>query len=151
MEGDCSVSVDRWPTEIRLSADKRILNVAFDDGKHFALPAEYLRVSSPSAEVQGHSPAERKVIGGKREVEILAVQPIGNYAVKLGFDDMHDTGIYGWDYLYLLGAEYCDRWQTYLRELAERGLDRERRGSAQATHQAAQSDGGSCGSGCGCH
>lgn len=141
------MSEERWPTEIRLSADKRILNVAFDDGKRFALPAEYLRVSSPSAEVQGHSPAERKVIGGKREVEILAVQPVGNYAVKLGFDDMHDTGIYGWGYLYALGAEYCDRWKTYLAELADRGLDRERRGTAQA----APAKGGSCGSGCGCH
>ncbi|MGV7032505.1 gamma-butyrobetaine hydroxylase-like domain-containing protein [Methylobacterium symbioticum] len=141
------MSEERWPTEIRLSADKRILNVAFDDGKRFALPAEYLRVSSPSAEVQGHSPAERKVIGGKRAVEILSVQPVGNYAVKLGFDDMHDTGIYGWGYLYTLGAEYCDRWKTYLAELAERGLDRERRGSAQAAPAA----GGSCGSGCGCH
>ena len=139
---------ERWPTEIRLSADKRVLDVAFDDGKRFALPAEYLRVSSPSAEVQGHSPLERKVIGGKRAVEILAVQPVGNYAVKLGFDDMHDTGIYGWGYLYELGAEYCDRWNAYLAELAERGLDRERRGSAPVS---AAATGGGCGDGsCGC-
>ena len=140
------MSEERWPTEIRLSADKRILNVAFDDGKRFALPAEYLRVSSPSAEVQGHSPAERKVIGGKREVEILAVQPVGNYAVKLGFDDMHDTGIYGWGYLHTLGREYESRWNTYLTELAERGLDRD------TVRHAPAKGGGGCGSGsCGCH
>lgn len=144
------MSEDFWPTELRLSADKRVLNVAFEDGGRFALPAEYLRVSSPSAEVQGHSPAERKVIGGKRAVAILAVEPIGNYAVKLGFDDMHDTGIFGWGYLHELGREYDARWSTYIAELAERGLDREtaRTASAKAT---AKGDGG-CGSGsCGCH
>ncbi|KOX58238.1 hypothetical protein ADL19_08680 [Streptomyces purpurogeneiscleroticus] len=135
-----------WPTEIRLSADRRVLNVAFEDGARFALPAEYLRVSSPSAEVQGHSPLERKVIGGKRSVAILAVEPIGNYAVKLGFDDMHDTGIYGWGYLHTLGREYETRWTTYLGELAERGLDRD------TARQASVKSGGGCGSGsCGCH
>ena len=140
---------ERWPTEIRLTGDKRTLRVAFEDGGRFDLPAEYLRVSSPSAEVQGHSPAERKVIGGKREVAILSVEPIGNYAVKLHFDDMHDTGIYGWGYLHELGAQYGDRWQTYLKELAERGLDRDRRGQADLKAKAA---GGGCGGGsCGCH
>ncbi len=103
---------DLWPTEIRLSADRRVLNVAFEDGARYALPAEYLRVSSPSAEVQGHSPLERKVIGGKRAVAILAVEPVGNYAVKLGFDDMHDTGIYGWGYQHTPGREYESRWTT---------------------------------------
>jgi DUF971 family protein len=140
------VNEDLWPTEIRLSADRRVLNVAFEDGSRFALPAEYLRVSSPSAEVQGHSPLERKVIGGKRAVAILAVEAIGNYAVKLGFDDMHDTGIYGWEYLHTLGREYEARWQTYLSELAERGLDRETARTAPAKQA------GGCGSGsCGCH
>jgi DUF971 family protein len=140
------VSEDLWPTEIRLSADRRVLNVAFEDGARYALPAEYLRVSSPSAEVQGHSPLERKVIGGKRAVAILAVEPVGNYAVKLGFDDMHDTGIYGWGYLHTLGREYETRWNTYLGELAERGLDRETARSAPVKQ------GGGCGSGsCGCH
>ncbi|AIQ92205.1 hypothetical protein MCBMB27_03377 [Methylobacterium phyllosphaerae] len=140
------MSEDLWPTEIRLSADRRVLNVAFEDGARFALPAEYLRVSSPSAEVQGHSPLERKVIGGKRSVAILAVEPIGNYAVKLGFDDMHDTGIYGWGYLHTLGREYETRWTTYLGELAERGLDRD------TARQASVKSGGGCGSGsCGCH
>ncbi|MEE7475057.1 MULTISPECIES: gamma-butyrobetaine hydroxylase-like domain-containing protein [Methylobacterium] len=143
------MSEERWPTEIRLSADRRVLKLAFDDGGRFDLPAEYLRISSPSAEVQGHSPAERKVIGGKRNVEILSVQPVGNYAVKLAFDDMHDTGIYGWGYLHELGAQYGDRWQTYLKELAERGLDRDRRGQADLKAKAA---GGGCGGGsCGCH
>ena len=142
---------ERWPTEIRLSGDKRTLNVAFEDGGRFALPAEYLRVSSPSAEVQGHSPSERKVIGAKRDVAILKVEPIGNYAVKLTFDDMHDTGLYGWGYLYDLGREYRNRWATYLSELEERGLSRDPvRRAAKAA--AAQSEGGgSCGSGCGCH
>jgi DUF971 family protein len=140
------VSEDLWPTEIRLSADRRVLNVAFEDGARYALPAEYLRVSSPSAEVQGHSPLERKVIGGKRAVAILAVQPVGNYAVKLGFDDMHDTGIYGWGYLHTLGREYEARWNAYLGELAERGLDRE------TARTAPVKQGGGCGSGsCGCH
>lgn len=145
------MSEDLWPTELRLSADRRVLNVAFEDGGRFALPAEYLRVSSPSAEVQGHSPAERKVIGGKRAVAILAVEPVGNYAVKLGFDDMHDTGIFGWGYLHELGREYGTRWPTYLAELAERGLDRETARTAPAK-QGAKDSGGSCGSGsCGCH
>lgn len=144
------MSEDFWPTELRLSSDKRVLEVAFEDGGRFALPAEYLRVSSPSAEVQGHSPMERKVIGGKRSVAILAVEPIGNYAVKLGFDDMHDTGIFGWGYLHELGREYDARWSTYLSELAARGLDRETVRSAPAK-PAAKGEGG-CGSGsCGCH
>ena len=146
---------ERWPTEIRLSGDKRVLNVAFDDGGRYALPAEYLRVSSPSAEVQGHSPAERKVIGGKRAVAILEIQPVGNYAVKLGFDDMHDTGIFGWTYLHELGREYDARWATYLGELAERGLDRETakvapiKGGTAAKGGCGSGGGGS--GGCGCH
>jgi DUF971 family protein len=117
---------ERWPTELRLAKDKRSLHVAFEDGAAFDLPAEYLRVTSPSAEVQGHSPAERKTVPGKREVAILSVEPVGNYAVKLVFDDMHDTGIYGWDYLYRLGAEQGEKWQAYLDELAAKGLSRDR-------------------------
>jgi DUF971 family protein len=117
---------ERWPTELRLSKDRRSLHIAFDDGTAFSLPAEYLRVTSPSAEVQGHSPAERKTVPGKREVAILSVEPVGNYAVKLVFDDMHDTGIYGWDYLYRLGAEQGEKWQAYLDELAAKGLSRDR-------------------------
>jgi DUF971 family protein len=138
---------ERWPTEIRLLGDKRTLHVAFEDGGRFDLPAEYLRVSSPSAEVQGHSPSDRKIIGGKREVSILAVESVGNYAVKLSFDDMHSTGIYSWGYLYDLGREYRTRWKTYLAELEERGLDRDRAASAPA----GKASGGGCGDGCGCH
>jgi DUF971 family protein len=117
---------ERWPTELRLAKDKRSLRITFDDGAVFDLPAEYLRVTSPSAEVQGHSPAERKTVPGKRDVEIIGVEPVGNYAVKLVFDDMHDTGIYGWDYLYRLGAEQQEKWQAYLDELAAKGLSRDR-------------------------
>ncbi|GJD72639.1 gamma-butyrobetaine hydroxylase-like domain-containing protein [Methylobacterium goesingense] len=146
-----SAAPERWPTEIRLSGDKRTLHVAFEDGGRFALPAEYLRVSSPSAEVQGHSPSERKVIGAKRDVAILKVEPIGNYAVKLTFDDMHDTGLYGWGYLYDLGREYRNRWANYLSELEERGLSRDPVRRAAKPTPTPSEGGGSCGSGCGCH
>ena len=115
----------RWPTEIRLSKDKRTLTVAFDDGSAFDLAAEYLRVTSPSAEVQGHSPSERKTVPGKRNVEIIGVEPVGNYAVKLVFDDMHSTGIFGWDYLHELGANHAQRWADYLAELDAKGLSRD--------------------------
>lgn len=150
---DAAPARERWPTEIRLSGDKRTLDVAFDDGGRFALPAEYLRVSSPSAEVQGHSPSERKVIGGKRDVAILGVEPVGNYAVKLTFDDLHDTGLFGWAYLYDLGREHRKRWATYLAELEERGLDREpaRRSAVKPGSEKAAADGSGCASGCGCH
>lgn len=121
-----AMTSERWPTELRLGKDKRSLRVTFDDGTTFDLSAEYLRVTSPSAEVQGHSPAERKTVPGKRNVEIIGVEPVGNYAVKLVFDDMHDTGIYGWDYLYRLGAEQGEKWQAYLDELAVKGLSRDK-------------------------
>ena len=114
-----------WPTEIRLRKDRRTLHVVFDSGESFKLPAEYLRVVSPSAEVQGHSPAERKTVGGKRNVEILKVEPVGNYAVRLAFDDLHDTGIYSWAYLRALGRERETRWNRYLEELREKGLGRD--------------------------
>jgi DUF971 family protein len=114
-----------WPTEVRLQKDRRSLQVAFEDGANFTLPAEYLRIESPSAEVQGHGPDERKTVPGKREVEILEVLPVGHYAVRLVFDDMHSTGIYTWDYLYELGREQGARFQKYLDELAAKGLSRE--------------------------
>jgi len=119
------MTTERWPTELRLAKDRRSLRIVFDDGTAFDLAAEYLRVTSPSAEVQGHSPAERRTVPGKRDVEIIGVEPVGNYAVKLIFDDMHDTGIYGWDYLYRLGAEQQGKWQSYLDELAAKGLSRD--------------------------
>lgn len=118
-------SQKHWPTEIRLSRDRRTLTVAFESGASYALPAEYLRVESPSAEVQGHGPNEKKVIAGKRDVEIIGVQPVGRYAVKLSFDDMHDTGIYSWDLLEEMGREQTGRWTAYLDALTQRGLTRE--------------------------
>jgi len=114
-----------WPTEIRLAKDRRTLSVVFDDGAVFVLPAEFLRVVSPSAEVQGHSPAQRQTVPGKRTVTIAAVEPVGNYAVRLRFDDGHDTGIYGWDYLHRLGTEQDERWAQYLDELAAKGMSRD--------------------------
>lgn len=117
-----------WPVEIRLRKDRRTLNVSFDDGSAFELPAELLRVTSPSAEVQGHSEAERKTVGGKRNVAILSVDAVGNYAVRLGFDDMHTTGIYSWAFLHDLGANAGQRFQSYLDDLQAKGLDRDRPG-----------------------
>jgi DUF971 family protein len=119
------VADEPWPTELRLAKDRRSLQISFEDGRHFALPAEYLRVESPSAEVQGHGPSEKKIIGGKLNVEILRVEPVGHYAVKLVFDDMHDTGIYGWAALAKLGEEQAFKWQDYLNALAAKGLSRE--------------------------
>jgi len=114
-----------WPTELRLAKDRKVLTVTFDNGEHFALDAEYLRVMSPSAEVQGHSPDERKTVAGKRQVAILEVLPIGNYAVRLVFDDLHSTGIYSWEYFSDLGRSHASRWQDYLDELASKGLSRD--------------------------
>ncbi len=117
-----------WPVEIRLLKDRRTLVVSFDDGVEFSLPAELLRVTSPSAEVQGHSEAQRKTVGGKRNVTILSVDAVGNYAVRLGFDDLHTTGIYSWAFLRDLGVNAERRFQDYLDELQAKGLDRDRPG-----------------------
>jgi DUF971 family protein len=117
-----------WPVEIRLGKDRRALQVSFDDGRAFSLSAELLRVTSPSAEVQGHSEAQRKTVGGKRSVTILSVDPVGNYAVKIGFDDMHSTGIYSWTFLYDLGVNAERRLQDYLDDLQAKGLDRDKPG-----------------------
>src|ERR1700738_3818115 len=114
-----------WPTEIRLHKDRRRLTVAFDSGESFAFPAEYLRIKSPSAEVQGHAPEERKTVPGKRYVAILEVQPVGNYAVRLVFDDLHSTGIYSWDYFLDLGRHQDAYWRDYLDEVAAKRLSRE--------------------------
>jgi DUF971 family protein len=116
---------DAWPSELRLHKDRKTLTVTFEGGERFDLPAEYLRVKSPSAEVQGHSAEERKTVPGKRDVAILEVLPIGNYAVRLVFDDLHDTGIYGWSYLRELGRNYGRYWQDYLDELAAKNLSRD--------------------------
>ncbi|MGH6707894.1 MAG: gamma-butyrobetaine hydroxylase-like domain-containing protein [Bradyrhizobium sp.] len=117
-----------WPVEIRLVKDRRALHVTFDDGAAFNLSAELLRVTSPSAEVQGHSEVQRKTVGGKRNVTILSVDPVGNYAVRLGFDDMHTTGIYSWAFLRDLGANAERRFADYLDELQAKALDRDRPG-----------------------
>ena len=117
-----------WPVEIRLAKDRRTLHVTFDDGMAFSLSSELLRVTSPSAEVQGHSEAQRKTVGGKRNVTILSVDPIGNYAVRLGFDDMHTTGIYSWAFLRDLGMNAERRFQDYLDDLQAKGLDRDKPG-----------------------
>lgn len=113
-----------WPTELRLQNDRKALTVSFDDGESFNLAAEYLRVRSPSAEVQGHSPSERRTVAGKQDVQILEIHPIGNYAVRLVFDDMHSTGIFSWEYLFELGSNHEKYWREYLAELAEKHLAR---------------------------
>lgn len=121
-----SADLQPWPTELRLRPDRRTLAVSFADGRSYELSAEYLRVASPSAEVQGHSPDQRKTVPGKREVEILSVEPVGNYAVRITFDDMHNTGIYSWTYLQKLGDEHEEIFGSYLAELEEKGLSRDR-------------------------
>ncbi len=121
-----------WPTEIRVQQAGRLLKVSFEDGRSFGLPAEYLRVMSPSAEVQGHSRKERKTIGGKRAVAIIGVDPIGTYAVKLSFDDMHSTGIFTWAYLNELGCAQAAKWAAYVSELEAKGLSRDRAGEAKS-------------------
>lgn len=113
------------PTEIRLKSAEKLLEVTFDDGARFALPAEYLRVESPSAEVQGHGPGQKVIVAGRRHVGILRIEPVGHYAVRIVFDDLHDSGIYSWDYLYRLGAEREERWAEYEQALAARGLSRD--------------------------
>jgi DUF971 family protein len=117
-----------WPTEIRLKDKGRTLAMSFDAGEAFELSAEYLRVMSPSAEVQGHSAAEHKTVGGKQNVAIIQVEPVGNYAVRLVFDDMHSTGIYSWRYLHELGSQYETKWAEYLAELEAKRLSRDRSG-----------------------
>ncbi|MGI3902810.1 MAG: gamma-butyrobetaine hydroxylase-like domain-containing protein [Janthinobacterium lividum] len=113
-----------WPQELRLKDGGRTLTVAYADAT-FDLPAEYLRVTSPSAEVQGHTAAEKRTVGGKRHVVITAVDPVGHYAVKLVFDDGHDSGLFTWDYLHELGAEHVSKWASYLAELDAKTLSRD--------------------------
>jgi len=114
-----------WPKELRVAKDRRSLTVSFDNGETYILSAEFLRVASPSAEVQGHSAEQRVTVPGKINVAIMKMEPVGNYAVRIIFDDMHDTGLFSWDYLSELGRNKDDRWQSYLAELAEKGLSRE--------------------------
>lgn len=113
------------PTSLILHRASHVLEVAFDSGETFRLPAEYLRVNSPSAEVQGHGPGQKVLVSGKAHVNITAVEPVGSYAVLLRFDDGHASGIYSWDVLYALGRDQARSWQAYLDELAARGASRQ--------------------------
>ena len=124
-DNDPGPGTTHWPTEIRYLKDERCLVVAFDNGVTHRLPAEYLRVESPSAEVQGHGPGQKQIVSGRRHVGIMEIEPVGNYAVRLKFDDLHDTGIFSWSYLYRLGEEQADLWGDYLETLEERGLSRD--------------------------
>jgi DUF971 family protein len=117
-------ATDPWPTEIKVDKERRAITVTFDDGASFALPAELLRVLSPSAEVQGHSPAERVTVPGKKAVRILRLEPVGNYAARIVFDDGHDTGLYTWSYLRELGENREARFNAYLEDLAAKHLSR---------------------------
>ncbi len=114
-----------WPVELKLRKAARALDVTFDDGAAFSLPAEYLRVESPSAEVQGHGASQKKTIPGKRDVTIERLEPVGNYAVRLLFGDGHDSGLFTWDYLYELGETHDEKWAAYLAHLAELGMSRD--------------------------
>ena len=114
-----------WPTEVRLSSDKTTLTVVYDSGARFALAAEYLRVESPSAEVQGHAADQKQIVPGKRGVTIVGLEEVGNYAVRILFDDGHDTGLYSWDYLHELGREHTIKWAAYTRALRAKKLERD--------------------------
>jgi DUF971 family protein len=125
MRNDMSSSFSPWPTELRVDRARQTLAVSFETGEHFALPAEYLRVESPSAEVQGHGAAQKQIVAGKRQVRIEALEPIGNYAARIRFDDGHDTGLFSWDYLYELGRDQKLKWDAYLSALRRSGGRRE--------------------------
>ncbi len=114
-----------WPTEIRLKREEKLLEVTFDDGSAFRFPAELLRVESPSAEVQGHAPDQKQVIAGRRHVGIMELEPVGHYAIRIKFDDLHDSGIYSWEYLRNLGETQDEKWQAYLKALEDQGLSRD--------------------------
>jgi DUF971 family protein len=116
---------EHWPLEIRLKKSEKALEVDFDNGASFRYPAEFLRVESPSAEVQGHSPSQKQIVPGRRHVGIMELEPVGHYAIRIKFDDLHDTGIYSWNYLYELGERQEGLWLAYLQALSARGLSRE--------------------------
>ena len=116
---------EHWPEEIRYVSEDKRLEVGFDNGMRFSYPAELLRVESPSAEVQGHSPSDKKVLAGRKHVGILEIEPVGNYAIRIKFDDLHDTGLFSWQYLYQLGENQAEIWQAYLDAVEAQGLSRE--------------------------
>jgi DUF971 family protein len=115
----------RWPVEIRLKQAEKVLEIDFDDGRGFSFAAEFLRVHSPSAEVTGHGPGQRVIVAGRRHVGIMELVPVGNYAVQIKFDDLHDTGIFSWDYFYHLGEIQDELWRQYLDDLEAEGLGRD--------------------------
>lgn len=125
MESHVSETDKPWPTEIRLKKDRKVLQVTFSNDESYEYSAEYLRVCAPSADVQGHSPDQKKTIPGKRNVEVLEIHPVGNYAVKLFFDDMFDNAIYSWTCLLAMGREHDTLWGDYLSELEQKGLSRD--------------------------
>ena len=120
-----SFSSKHKATEIKVKKEEKVLIITFEDGKTFTLPAELLRVESPSAEVQGHSPSQKKVIAGRRHVGIMGLEPVGNYAVRIKFDDLHDTGLFSWDLLYEFGERQEEIWSKYLSDLEAAGLSRD--------------------------
>lgn len=122
---DAAEPTAHWPVEIKVKSAEKVLEIVFDDDKAFSLPAELLRVESPSAEVQGHGPSQKQTIGGKRDVGIARLEPVGNYAVRIVFDDGHSTGLFSWQYLYTLGRDQDAIWEAYLKALEERGLGRD--------------------------
>lgn len=137
-----ALGTEHWPLEIRHKQAERKLEIAFDDGSTFTYPAELLRVESPSAEVQGHGPGQKTLLPGRQHVGILKIEPVGHYAIRIEFDDLHDTGIYSWRYLYELGANQERIWGEYLAALQAQGLSRDPKAApATAAHE--------CGSGCG--
>ena len=114
-----------WPVEVRLSKAERQLSVTFDDGTAFAYPAEYLRVESPSAEVMGHGAGQRVIVPGRANVGISTIEAVGNYAIRIVFDDGHDTGIYSWSYLHELGVNHDHLWQAYEEALKAKNMSRD--------------------------
>ena len=124
-DADAGPGTNHWPTELRYVSGERCLEIDFDNGVTHRLPAELLRVESPSAEVQGHGPGQKQIVAGRRHVGIIEIEPVGNYAVRIKFDDLHDTGIYSWSYLYRLGEDQESLWADYLNTLEARGLSRD--------------------------
>ena len=120
-----SFVTDHWPKEIRYVAQDKRLEIDFDDGVSFSYPAELLRIESPSAEVQGHGPGDKTIVAGRRHVGIMTIEAVGNYAIRINFDDLHDTGIFTWPYLYHLGQNQKSIWDAYLAALSARGLSRD--------------------------
>jgi len=131
------------PTEIKVKKAEKRLDICFDDGQNFAIAAELLRVESPSAEVQGHGPDEKKLVAGRSHVGIIGVEAVGNYAIKIVFDDLHDSGIYTWDYLYQLGQNQDSLMAAYVAALDEAGLSRH----PNTTNTGPVKSGGGCGGG----